>query len=118
MLHTHSFGEPPAWDAFSKVDVRRMDPSEYEEHEEVEARKKKEETAVVKAKPMSLSGWDPETKTQSILTEEQMQGACLMPSRTKKISPRRLTRTSTLSLSLIRLQLVAAWVAWTWTTGA
>ena len=45
-------GEPPAWDAFSKVNVNKLDPSEYEDEEEIAARKKKEETAQ-KAKPMS-----------------------------------------------------------------
>ena len=69
-------GEPPAWDAFSKVNVDRIDPSEYEDEAETQARLTKKETAIVKAKPTTLSGWDPETKTQSILTEEQMeQGA-------------------------------------------
>lgn len=65
--------EPPAWDAFSKVNVKAIDWSEYEEDHERAAREKKKETAVVKAKPTSINGWDPETQTQHILTEEQMQ---------------------------------------------
>ena len=71
------YGEPPAWDAFSKVDVRNIDPSEYEDEEELR-RKQAEQTAIVKAKPTTISGWDPETKTQPILTDEQMNQGCGM----------------------------------------
>lgn len=67
------FGEPPAWDAFSKVDVRKLDPSEWEDDHEAKARAKEKENAIVKAKPMSINGWDPETRTQQILTEQQME---------------------------------------------
>jgi GH25 family lysozyme M1 (1,4-beta-N-acetylmuramidase) len=75
MLTSH--GEPPAWDAFSKVNIKNIDPSEYEDDEDLAAKKlaeEKKQNAIVKAKPTTLSGWDPETKTQSILTDEQMQG--------------------------------------------
>ena len=72
---TH-YGEPPAWDAFSKVNSSKFALEEYESDDEAEMRKKKEEMALVKAKPTTINGWDPETKTQAILTEEMMeQGA-------------------------------------------
>ena len=67
------YGEPPAWDAFSKVNTKLIKPEDYEDEEVLEAERKAKETALVKAKPMSLNGWDPETKTQSILTDEMMQ---------------------------------------------
>ena len=65
--------EPPPWDAFSKVNVKNIAPEEYEDEEELERQRKKKETALVEAKPTTMSGWDPETKTQSILTEKQME---------------------------------------------
>jgi FKBP-type peptidyl-prolyl cis-trans isomerase len=74
---THSFGEPPAWDAFSKVNVKNLDPSEYEDDEDIEARKKKE-NAIVKAKPTTLSGWDPDTGTQRILSDDDMNNGAGM----------------------------------------
>ena len=80
--------EPPSWDHyygktsirgrprsddFSKVDVSKLDPSECEEEEELLLKEKKKESAIAKAKPTTINGWDPETQTQSILTDEQMQ---------------------------------------------
>ena len=53
--------------------VSKLDPSEYEEEEERLLKEKKKESAIVKAKPTTINGWDPETQTQSILTDEQMQ---------------------------------------------
>jgi hypothetical protein len=67
--------EPPAWDAFSKVNVNKLPREEYEEDEERFAREKAEQTALVEAKPRTINGWDPETKTQRILTDEDMQSA-------------------------------------------
>jgi len=58
------------------VNIKNIDPSEYEDDEDLAAKKlaeEKKQNAIVKAKPTTLSGWDPETKTQSILTDEQMQ---------------------------------------------
>ena len=74
---TH-YGEPPAWDAFSKVNLKNIDPSEYEDPEDEFSRKpkpalKEDSQALVKAKPTSINGWDPETRTQRILTDEEMQ---------------------------------------------
>ena len=61
---------PPAWDAFSKVDVRRLDA---EDESDAADAGKSLQTAVVKAKPRTLSGWDAETRTQRILTDDEMQ---------------------------------------------
>lgn len=74
MITHNPFAEPPSWDAFSKVNVRDIDPSEYEDEEDV-ARKEAESRALVKAKPTTINGWDPETRTQKILTDEDMQSA-------------------------------------------
>ena len=66
-------GEPPAWDAFSKVSLKNIDPSEYEDDDEPVTRAGSSSTAITNAKPTTLSGWDPETSRQSILTQEQME---------------------------------------------
>ena len=68
-----TYGEPPAWDAFSKVNSNKLTEEDYLSDDELEAIRQKKETALVKAKPMSINGWDPETKTQAILTDEMMQ---------------------------------------------
>ena len=68
-------GEPPAWDAFSKVSLKNIDPSEYEDDDEHDASTHSKKRAITSAKPTTLSGWDPETRSQSILTQEQMEGA-------------------------------------------
>ena len=68
-----TYGEPPAWDAFSKVNANNIAEEDYLSDGELEEIRKKKETALVKAKPMSINGWDPETKTQAILTDEMMQ---------------------------------------------
>ena len=66
---------PPAWDAFSKVSIKNMDPEEYEDEHDRALKQKQESTALVKAKPTTISGWDPETRTQKILTDDDMQSA-------------------------------------------
>ena len=75
MLAHNPYAEPPAWDAFSKVNLKNLDPSEYEDVDESgqTPTQKKKSTAVVKAKPTTINGWDPETRTQKILTDEDMQ---------------------------------------------
>ena len=68
--------EPPSWDAFSKVNIKNIDPSEYEDENDKPPElvgTEEESTALVKAKPQTINGWDPETKTQKILTDEDMQ---------------------------------------------
>ena len=64
-----TYGEPPAWDAFSKVNANKLTEDDYLSDDELEAIRQKKETALVKAKPMSINGWDPETKTQAIFDD-------------------------------------------------
>lgn len=68
-----TYGEPPAWDAFSKVNASELKEEDYLSDSEIEERKMDKEMALVKAKPRSIDGWDPEKRQQSILTDEMMQ---------------------------------------------
>ena len=67
------WAKPPSWDAFSRVNTNKLAPEDYEDEDERTARETAEQRALVKAKPTSISGWDPETRTQKILTDEDMQ---------------------------------------------
>ncbi len=79
MLTHDPYAPPPSWDAFSKVRIKDIDPSEYEdENDQLPAlgdgsEGEQQSSAIVKAKPTTINGWDPETKTQKILTDEDMQ---------------------------------------------